>query len=76
MTLLLLAKIREHKEAHLEALKNKVLFHADITLIRDDLNQIKGQIFTLELIEDLEMFLEEEETINEEIQTDGDVRNS
>lgn len=70
MTLLLLSKILEHKEAHLDALKGKVLATENLLDIRDELSIIKGQIYTLELLEDLELFLEiEEELEDEKIQT-------
>lgn len=70
MTLLLLSKIKEHKDAHLESLKGLVLINDDITKVRDEVSIKKGQIFALELLEDLELFLEqEEEILDEEIQT-------
>jgi hypothetical protein len=54
----------------MEVLKDKILYTQDITTIRDEITQLKGQIFTLELLEDLENFLEEEAIEeDEEIQT-------
>jgi len=61
ITRLLLSRINEHKEAHLDALKGKILINDDITKVRDEISILKGQIFTLELLEDLQEFLEFQE---------------
>lgn len=45
------------------------MYVEDIKSIENDLNIRKGQIFALELLEDLKSFLEEEEELDEEIQT-------
>jgi len=51
-------------------LKGKILINDDITKVRDEISILKGQIFTLELLEDLKEFLEfQEEIEDEEIQT-------
>lgn len=69
VTLKFLGLIHEHLEANEESLSGIVKHSLNIKDKVEDLAQIKGQIFTLELIKNLEEFLEEE-IIDDEVHTD------
>ncbi len=60
VTLKLSGLLHEHLEANEEALAGMVKQAPKIKDIVEDLAQIRGQIFTLQLIKSLEEFLEEE----------------
>lgn len=74
VSIALLKLIDEHLEAHKDGLRDRLLYTSSFDLIKEELLQVKGQIFTLELIRDVENFLDEE-IEDEKVQTDQTVYN-
>lgn len=74
VTLKLIFRLEEHITALTNTLSETILGKTSGSLIKPeemaDLIQYKGQIHALEVVSELENFLEEEEIQDEEIQTD------
>ena len=75
VTLLLISKIKEHKEAHIENIHSIVMGVNDLNSAVPELTVLKAQVRTLEYIENLSEFLEEVEDYGK-ISTDTTVLSS